>query len=185
MKIRTYTRPTCPNLCNRSCKPHPDAPIIFVGQSMMRPEAHPTKSTSGQEAAVAHLQREGVKGLAHGPGDEPHRRRRRRDRGRRPSHRPLACSGRLALCVPSSKKRSMGNQGPPSTLTPTWPPKPTTPTRSTGALIAPGSTSSACPRSAGGGPARLPDQYSSQPEDERGGARPLEARGSSRIRSGR
>jgi|GEM_PF-2854003 len=44
-------------------KPRPDAPILFVGQSMMRPEAHPTKSTLGQEAAVLALKQEGVKGL--------------------------------------------------------------------------------------------------------------------------
>lgn len=46
----------------------PDAPIIFVGQSLMRPEAHPTKSTLGQEAAVRALQGEGIKGLVAVPG---------------------------------------------------------------------------------------------------------------------
>jgi inosine-uridine nucleoside N-ribohydrolase/lysophospholipase L1-like esterase len=49
-------------------KAHPDTPIIFVGQSLMQPEAHPTKSTIGQEAAVRALQEEGVKGLVAVPG---------------------------------------------------------------------------------------------------------------------
>ena len=46
----------------------PEAPIIFVGQSLMRPEAHPTKPTIGQEAAVRALQQEGVEGLFLVPG---------------------------------------------------------------------------------------------------------------------
>ncbi|WP_406699535.1 SGNH/GDSL hydrolase family protein [Singulisphaera sp. Ch08] len=49
-------------------KAHPITPIIFVGQSLMRPEAHPTKSTLGQEAAVLSLRKEGVKGLFLVPG---------------------------------------------------------------------------------------------------------------------
>ena len=48
----------------------PDVPILFVGQSLMRPEAHPTKSTLGQEAAVRALQEEGVKGLVTVPGTD-------------------------------------------------------------------------------------------------------------------
>ena len=49
-------------------KARPDTPIIFVGQSMIRPDAHPTKSTLGQEAAVLSLQKEGIKGLIVVPG---------------------------------------------------------------------------------------------------------------------
>jgi GDSL-like Lipase/Acylhydrolase family/N-terminus of Esterase_SGNH_hydro-type len=49
-------------------KARPDAPIIFVGQSLMRPEAHPTRSTIGQEAAVRALQDAGIKGLVAVPG---------------------------------------------------------------------------------------------------------------------
>jgi len=49
-------------------KSRPDVPIIFVGQSLMRPEAHPTKSTLGQEKAVLDLQKEGVKRLFAIPG---------------------------------------------------------------------------------------------------------------------
>ncbi|APW61576.1 SGNH/GDSL hydrolase family protein [Paludisphaera borealis] len=56
------------NLVHTIRKARPDAPIIFVGQSLMRPEAHPTKSTIGQEAAVRALQEEGVKGLVAVPG---------------------------------------------------------------------------------------------------------------------
>ncbi|AGA28481.1 SGNH/GDSL hydrolase family protein [Singulisphaera acidiphila] len=51
-------------------KAHPTTPIIFVGQSQMRPEAHPTKATLGQEAAVRSLQEEGVKGLFIVPGKD-------------------------------------------------------------------------------------------------------------------
>lgn len=51
-------------------KSRPDAPIVFVGQSMIRPEAHPTKSTLGQEAAVKALQQEGNKGLYVVPGTD-------------------------------------------------------------------------------------------------------------------
>jgi hypothetical protein len=46
----------------------PDAPIIFVGQSHFRPEAHPTKSTIAQEAAVRALREAGIKGLVIVPG---------------------------------------------------------------------------------------------------------------------
>ena len=49
-------------------KAHSDTPIIFVGQSLIRPEAHPTKPTRDQEAAVVSLQKEGVKGLILVPG---------------------------------------------------------------------------------------------------------------------
>lgn len=49
-------------------KTRPDTPIIFVGQSLIRPEAHPTKATLWQEAAVLSLQKEGVKGLIVVPG---------------------------------------------------------------------------------------------------------------------
>ncbi len=49
-------------------KTRPSTPIIFVGQSLIRPEAHPTKATLGQEAAVRSLQKEGVQGLFTIPG---------------------------------------------------------------------------------------------------------------------
>ena len=49
-------------------KMRPVTPIIFVGQSLMRPEGHPTKATLGQEAAVRSLQKEEVKGLIVVPG---------------------------------------------------------------------------------------------------------------------
>jgi hypothetical protein len=49
-------------------KARPDTPIIFVGQSHIRPKAHPTKSTLGQEAAVRSLQKDGVKALVLVPG---------------------------------------------------------------------------------------------------------------------
>lgn len=44
-------------------KTRPDVPILFVGQSLIHPDAHPTKATLGQEAAVHHLQSAGVKRL--------------------------------------------------------------------------------------------------------------------------
>ncbi|CAN5488726.1 SGNH/GDSL hydrolase family protein [soil metagenome] len=44
-------------------KQHPLTPIVFVGQSNFRPEAHPTKFSLKQEAAVLALQNQGVKGL--------------------------------------------------------------------------------------------------------------------------
>ncbi|WP_373653610.1 SGNH/GDSL hydrolase family protein [Schlesneria sp. DSM 10557] len=49
---------------------HPDVPILFVGQSEIHPESHPTKSTQGQEAAVHALQAEGIKGLSTFPGTD-------------------------------------------------------------------------------------------------------------------
>ena len=51
-------------------KAHPDTPILFVGQSHMRPDAHPTKATLAQEAAVRELQNEGAKGLVIVPGTD-------------------------------------------------------------------------------------------------------------------
>jgi GDSL-like Lipase/Acylhydrolase family/N-terminus of Esterase_SGNH_hydro-type len=51
-------------------KTRPAAPIIFVGQSMIRPDAHPTKATLGQEAAVRSLQKDGVEGLFVAPGKD-------------------------------------------------------------------------------------------------------------------
>ncbi len=59
-----------PKLVHAIRQQRPDAPIIFVGQSEMRPESHPTKFTEGQEAAVRALQAEGVKGLITVPGTD-------------------------------------------------------------------------------------------------------------------
>jgi lysophospholipase L1-like esterase len=42
---------------------HPLTPMIFVGQSHMRPEAHPTDLSKRQEAAVLAMQKEGFEGL--------------------------------------------------------------------------------------------------------------------------
>lgn len=44
-------------------KAHPATPILFIGQSLIRPEAHPTDLTRRQEIAVEKLQKEGVAGL--------------------------------------------------------------------------------------------------------------------------
>lgn len=51
-------------------KARPLTPIIFAGQSHMRPEAHPTELSRSQEAAVLSLQREGVRGLVLAPGTD-------------------------------------------------------------------------------------------------------------------
>jgi len=51
-------------------KAHPATPILFVGQSHLRPEAHPTELTRRQEAAVLALQKEGVEGLILVPGQD-------------------------------------------------------------------------------------------------------------------
>lgn len=45
-------------------------PIVFVGQSLIRPEAHPTDLTRRQENAVLKLQKEGVQGLILVPGTD-------------------------------------------------------------------------------------------------------------------
>lgn len=47
---------------------HPDTPILFVGQSHIRPEAHPTDRTRWQEEGVKNLRKLGVKGLSTVPG---------------------------------------------------------------------------------------------------------------------
>ena len=49
-------------------KARPLTPIIFVGQSHQRPEAHPTELSRRQEAAVLSLQKEGIAGLFLVPG---------------------------------------------------------------------------------------------------------------------
>ncbi len=49
-------------------KAHPATPILFVGQSHLRPEAHPTQLTLYQETAVQALQKEGFEGLILVPG---------------------------------------------------------------------------------------------------------------------
>ena len=49
---------------------HPLTPILFVGQSHIRPEAHPTDLTNRQEAAVLRLQKEGIAGLQMIPGTD-------------------------------------------------------------------------------------------------------------------
>jgi lysophospholipase L1-like esterase len=51
-------------------KTRPLTPIIFVGQSQIRPDAHPTDLTRRQEAAVVSLQKAGVKGLILVPGTD-------------------------------------------------------------------------------------------------------------------
>lgn len=48
---------------------HPSTPILFIGQSSIRPDSHPTDLTRHQEAAVLSLQHEGIKGLLLVPGD--------------------------------------------------------------------------------------------------------------------
>lgn len=48
----------------------PQTPIVFVGQSHHRAEKHPTDLTRRQEAAVRHLQKEGVSGLTLVPGED-------------------------------------------------------------------------------------------------------------------
>lgn len=42
---------------------HPRTPILFIGQTLIRPDAHPTDLTRRQQAAVERLQNDGVKGL--------------------------------------------------------------------------------------------------------------------------
>jgi hypothetical protein len=49
---------------------HPATPILFIGQSHIRPDAHPTDLTRNQEAAVRSLQQEGVTNLILVPGDD-------------------------------------------------------------------------------------------------------------------
>jgi len=44
-------------------KVHPVTPILFMGQSMFRPDAHPTERTLDQDFAVQNLQKDGVQGL--------------------------------------------------------------------------------------------------------------------------
>ncbi|MGV3531497.1 MAG: SGNH/GDSL hydrolase family protein [Chthoniobacteraceae bacterium] len=61
-------RERVPKLVRAIRQQRADTPIIFVGQSEMRPESHPTRFTQGQEAAVQALQEEGIKGLITVPG---------------------------------------------------------------------------------------------------------------------
>jgi hypothetical protein len=42
---------------------HPRTPILFMGQSHLDPDAHPTERTRDQESAVHSLEKDGVKGL--------------------------------------------------------------------------------------------------------------------------
>ena len=49
-------------------KAHPLTPIVFVGQSLIRPEAHPTGMSRKQETSVLSLQKEGVTNLVVVPG---------------------------------------------------------------------------------------------------------------------
>jgi lysophospholipase L1-like esterase len=44
-------------------KAHPRTPILFLGQSLMRPEAHPTDLTRRQEVAVQSVEKEGFEGI--------------------------------------------------------------------------------------------------------------------------
>lgn len=48
---------------------HPETPILFVGQSHLRTNAHPTPATQSQESAVKKLADNGVKNLYLFPGD--------------------------------------------------------------------------------------------------------------------
>ncbi len=56
------------NLAKTVRKAHPGTPILFVGQSLIRRDAHPTKSSRVQEEAVQALQADGVPGLHLLPG---------------------------------------------------------------------------------------------------------------------
>ncbi len=58
-----------PKLVKAIRQKHSDTPILFVGQSMIRPGVHPTKATLTQEEVVKALQQEGIKGLHLLPGD--------------------------------------------------------------------------------------------------------------------
>jgi len=49
-------------------KVHPLTPIVFVGQSLLQPEKHPTEMTRKQETAVLNLKKQGVKNLFLVPG---------------------------------------------------------------------------------------------------------------------
>ena len=49
---------------------HPGTPILFMGQSMFRPEAHPTERTRDQEFAVQKLQKDGVQNLVAVPPND-------------------------------------------------------------------------------------------------------------------
>ena len=49
-------------------KAHPLTPIVFVGQTMIQPEAHPTDWTLKQEKAVRNLMKQGDKNLILVPG---------------------------------------------------------------------------------------------------------------------
>lgn len=51
-------------------KIHPVTPIVFVGQSLIQSEAHPTSMTRKQEASVHSLQKQGDKNLVLIPGDK-------------------------------------------------------------------------------------------------------------------
>ncbi|MES2706181.1 MAG: SGNH/GDSL hydrolase family protein [Verrucomicrobiota bacterium] len=51
-------------------KARPLTPILFVGQSLIRPEAHPTDLSKRQENAVLSLQKAGVTGLTMIPGND-------------------------------------------------------------------------------------------------------------------
>jgi len=50
-------------------KAHPFTPIVFVGQSLIQREAHPTEMTRKQESSVRKLQKQGIKNLVLVPGD--------------------------------------------------------------------------------------------------------------------
>jgi lysophospholipase L1-like esterase len=56
------------NLARTLRKAHPRTPILFVGQSQIRRDAHPTHPSRVQEEAVRALQAEGVSGLFLLPG---------------------------------------------------------------------------------------------------------------------
>ena len=51
------------NLARAIRRARPRTPILFVGQSNIRADAHPTHASRVQQSAVSALQREGVTGL--------------------------------------------------------------------------------------------------------------------------
>ena len=44
-------------------KAHPETPILFMGQSHIRPDAHPTNISRDQADAVEHVQADGARGV--------------------------------------------------------------------------------------------------------------------------
>ncbi len=51
-------------------KVHPDTPIVFMGQSFVQRQTHPTELSQRLEQAVRQMQQEGAKGLVFVPADD-------------------------------------------------------------------------------------------------------------------